>query len=72
MKFIVLFFMVPILSNAQSIENLIDQYKENYPTDLDVKVLDLDNDSDLDVIFNSYCSESKCLQVYLNIEGEYT
>ncbi|MBL7559582.1 hypothetical protein JAO71_07180 [Olleya sp. YSTF-M6] len=37
----------------------------------EITVFDLDNDSDLDVIINSQCSESKCLEVYLNIGGKY-
>jgi len=51
----------------KSIEKNIESNSMNGFKKLEV---DLDNDNDLDYIFLYQCSESKCLEVYMNIDDE--
>lgn len=73
LKFIlILLVILPKVSFAQSINDFLKRFEEmSKEIETEITVFDLDNDSDLDVIINSQCSESKCLEVYLNIEGNY-
>lgn len=74
LKFLVIFlFILPKLSIAQSLSEFLKQFDGmSKEIETEITVFDLDNDSDMDVVINSQCSENKCLEVYLNIEGNYT
>lgn len=77
-KLVGIFFMIPLLIVAQnesdSIDAVIKEYKENYANtseDFSIKLIDVDNDHDLDYIFSFGCGEGNCLRVHLNTNGTY-
>ncbi|MBO0593666.1 hypothetical protein I2486_19885 [Cellulophaga sp. E16_2] len=77
-KLVCIFFILPFLIVAQdesdSIEAIIKEYQENYANnseDFSIKLIDIDNDSDLDYIFSFGCGEGNCLRVHLNTNGAY-
>jgi len=68
--------IIPLLAYSQnnSIDKIIDNYKKNYLTpgsDLNQKIVDLDNDNDLDYIFSFSCGEGNCLRVFINENGSF-
>ncbi len=61
-------------NETKSIEEIITDYKKNYAnssSDFSTKLIDLDNDGDLDYIFSFGCGEGNCLRVHLNANNKY-
>lgn len=61
-------------NETKSIEEIIIDYKENYAnssSEFSTKLIDLDNDGDLDYIFSFGCGEGNCLRLYLKTNDKY-